>query len=94
MKIVFVKITKNVISQKLQQLEQTPLEAKFANPSDSPKLQGYEFQILKKKIVKFSEKIVKNHKNVISRNSKGFEKSYLEADSQLKRVPLQHSTTE
>ena len=51
---IFEKITKNVVSRKLQRIEQKKLGGKIQNLceySDRTQLQGWEFQILRKKLM-------------------------------------------
>ena len=79
------KITKNVISRKLKEFEQSDLETIFVicnslEYSDSSQLQGWEFQILRNNYLIFSEIFLKKiTKNIIARKLQGFEQSYLEA---------------
>ena len=75
----FEKITKNVISRKLQRIEQSYLEARFTIfeiTLAGPNYTVENFRFCEKKIQNFFEKITKN---VIYRKPQGFEQSYLEA---------------
>ena len=75
---LFEKITKNIISRKLQIFERSYLESRFTTPESTltaPYYRVKKFQILKKKN-NFFENFLK--KNVISQKLKEFVPSYLE----------------
>ena len=79
----FEKITKNVISRKLQRIELSYLEARFAileSTLTGPNYRVGNFRFLKSNNnVSFQKNFEKITKNVISRKLQGFEQSYLEA---------------
>ena len=60
--------------------------------SDSPQLQGWEFQDLKKKFVNFSENFLKNHKNFFIAKTT-WDWAVLFRDTEFPRVPWQHPIT-
>ena len=77
------KITKNVISRKLQRIEQSYLEARFAIFEST--LTGTNYRVVKFRFLKKNYKLnflkifEKTTKNVISRKLQRIEQSYLEA---------------
>ena len=77
------KIAKNVISRKLQRIEQSYLEARFAIFETTPRGPNYRvgnFRFLKtNNILSFQKNFEKIIKNVISRKLQRIEQSYLEA---------------
>ena len=79
----FEKITKNVISRKLQRIEQSYLEAGFAIFESTPTGPNYRvgnFRFLKTdNNLSFQKNFEKITKNVISRKLQRIEQSYLEA---------------
>ena len=79
---IFEKITKNVISRKLQRIEQSYLETRFAILDCTVTVPNYRvgnFRFCEKNYYKFSENFEKNTKNVTSRKLQNFEQSYLQA---------------
>ena len=80
---IFKRITKNVISRKLQRIEQSYLEERFAIFESTLTGRNYRvgnFRFLKKKInSSFLKNFEKITKNVISRKLQRIEQSYLEA---------------
>ena len=80
---IFEKITKNIISRKLQGFEQSYLEARFAILDSTLTVPNYRvgnFRLLKNnKNLSFLKNLEKITKNVISRKLQGFEQSYSEA---------------
>ena len=80
---IFEKIAKNVISRKLQKIEQSYLKARFATFESTPAGPNYRvgnFTFLKtNNNLSFLKNFEKVTKNVISRKLQGFEQSYLKA---------------
>ena len=86
------KSRKNVISRKLQRIEQSYLEARFAifeSTSKGPNYRVGNFRFLKtNKMLSFLKNFEKITKNVISRKLQRIEQSYLEARSAIFEITL------